>query len=71
MLFNIASGSFLEDSNPANNCFFAFSNSSCLKSALITISLKISNKAGFLSLFSTHPPLEQRIRALKQNTQIL
>lgn len=32
---------------------------------------KISNKSGFLSLFSTHPPLEQRIQALKQNTQIL
>jgi heat shock protein HtpX len=31
-------------------------------------SLKISNKEGFLALFSTHPPLEERIKALKTST---
>jgi heat shock protein HtpX len=29
-------------------------------------SLKISGREGFLALFSTHPPLEERIHALKQ-----
>ncbi|APJ02938.1 protease HtpX [Silvanigrella aquatica] len=32
---------------------------------------KISNKSGFLEIFSTHPPLEVRIQALRQNNQIL
>ena len=32
---------------------------------------KISNKGGFLEVFSTHPPLDVRIQALQQNNQIL
>ncbi|KAB8029162.1 protease HtpX [Fluviispira multicolorata] len=32
---------------------------------------QISNKSSFLELFSTHPPLDVRIQALKQNNQIL
>ncbi len=32
---------------------------------------KISNKSSFLEIFSTHPPLEVRIQALKQNNQIM
>lgn len=32
---------------------------------------KISNKSTFLEIFSTHPPLELRIQALKQNNQLL
>ncbi|WP_186645535.1 protease HtpX [Fluviispira vulneris] len=32
---------------------------------------QISNRSSFLELFSTHPPLAQRIETLKQNNQIL
>ena len=32
---------------------------------------KISNKSSILSLFSTHPPLDTRIQALKVNRSIL
>jgi heat shock protein HtpX len=31
-------------------------------------SMKISNKGSFLALLSTHPPLEERIKALKNKS---
>lgn len=32
---------------------------------------KISNKSSFLQIFSTHPPLEERIQALKQSNLVM